>query len=326
MKNPVISIIIPVYNGECFIHNAIQNILDQTYDNFEIILVNDGSLDRSLEICESEKVRNPDLITVVNKANGGIASARNAGIERATGEYITFMDQDDSLAQNAFLEVVQAFQEFHTDIVIFEYQKKFSSIIKPGYSRFPTKKVVSREVAKKDFFSDIFFGFVWGATFSSKILYDNNIRFNENYHVIDDIDFFYSALSAANKILYLPLVLYTWVQRNESESHRNVLQPACDIIFLTQKVDKSERYGLGDTYNMACGYCLEQLLVYCKALEVQKFHGPLLNLLYTEANKYVVKVSIFDLKVLPYKKIKFLLFRFHLLKYIYRIKAVLIKS
>ena len=94
MKQIALSVIMPVYNGEQYLNYSIQSVLNQTYKDYELILVDDGSTDHSLEICEKYQSKD-ERIRVISQENKGISGARNAGIDIATGEYITFMDSDD---------------------------------------------------------------------------------------------------------------------------------------------------------------------------------------------------------------------------------------
>ena len=96
MKRIIVSIIVPIYNTEKYLRKCVDSILKQTYENLEVILVNDGSPDNSLEICR-EYERLDSRVKVINKKNGGLSSARNAGLEICTGKYITFVDSDDYL-------------------------------------------------------------------------------------------------------------------------------------------------------------------------------------------------------------------------------------
>ena len=93
-KNPLISVIVPVYKVEQFIHRCVDSILNQTYTNLEIILVDDGSPDRCGEICD-EYAEKDSRIRVIHQKNGGPSAARNAGLDICTGEYIAFVDSDD---------------------------------------------------------------------------------------------------------------------------------------------------------------------------------------------------------------------------------------
>ena len=100
--NPLISVIVPVYKVESFIHECVDSIIDQTFENLEIILINDGSPDRCGEICD-EYAKQDNRIIVVHKKNGGLSSARNAGLDICKGEYIAFIDSDDIIHQQ-FIE------------------------------------------------------------------------------------------------------------------------------------------------------------------------------------------------------------------------------
>ena len=101
MDRERISVIVPVYNVENYLARCVDSILAQTYENLEVILVNDGSKDASGRICE-EYAAKDSRITVIHKENGGLSSARNAGIDAATGEYLTFVDSDDWIEQQAY--------------------------------------------------------------------------------------------------------------------------------------------------------------------------------------------------------------------------------
>lgn len=102
MENePLISIVVPVYNVESYLVNCVSSIIEQTYKNLEIILVDDGSTDKSKKICD-DLAKKDKRIKVIHKDNGGLSSARNAGIDVAKGEYIGFVDSDDKINKNMY--------------------------------------------------------------------------------------------------------------------------------------------------------------------------------------------------------------------------------
>ena len=109
MKDALISIIVPVYNAEKYLDTCVESIIRQTYTNWELILVNDGSSDRSPEICEKWSRRDP-RITVIHKENGGASAARNAGLNAARGEYIGFVDADDYISENMYRVMADTLQ------------------------------------------------------------------------------------------------------------------------------------------------------------------------------------------------------------------------
>ena len=101
MNKEKITVVVPIYNAEQYLERCLKSIVEQTYENLEIILVNDGSSDKSLEICERFKASD-ERITIISKENGGVSSARNRGIEVATGKYIIFIDADDYIEKDMF--------------------------------------------------------------------------------------------------------------------------------------------------------------------------------------------------------------------------------
>lgn len=116
MRNPLISVIVPVYNIEKYLPRCIESIRKQTYNNLEIILVNDGSTDTSGTICD-EFAKKDERIRVIHKENGGSSSARNAGIENAKGEYLGFVDSDDYIESEMYEKMICAIEETDCGII-----------------------------------------------------------------------------------------------------------------------------------------------------------------------------------------------------------------
>lgn len=106
----MISVIVPIYNGEKYIRKTIDSLLNQKYDNIELILVNDGSTDNSLKICEEYSAQDSRIV-IINKQNEGISAARNSGLEIAKGDYISFIDQDDEITDDIYTKLVGGFSE-----------------------------------------------------------------------------------------------------------------------------------------------------------------------------------------------------------------------
>lgn len=119
MKTPILSIIIPVYKTEKFLKNCIESILNQTFKEYELILVDDGSPDNCGSICDEYAKKN-NRITVIHKKNGGLSSARNAGLDIAKGNYITFVDSDDTIENNTYQENISFLLE-HPETDVLQY-------------------------------------------------------------------------------------------------------------------------------------------------------------------------------------------------------------
>lgn len=120
MENqPLVSVIIPVYNVEEFLRECVDSVINQTYKNLEIILVNDGSTDLSGKICD-EYVEKDERISVIHQKNGGLSVARNTGLSETNGDYVYFLDSDDYIADNALETLVEIAEKDNSDIVFFD--------------------------------------------------------------------------------------------------------------------------------------------------------------------------------------------------------------
>ena len=115
---PKISVIIPVYNDEKYIKKCLDSIINQTFKNIEVIIIDDGSTDKTLEMC-SEYATSDDRIVVIHKENGGVSSARNLGLEKASGELITFVDGDDYIELNTYEKCIGLFEKESVEAVRF---------------------------------------------------------------------------------------------------------------------------------------------------------------------------------------------------------------
>ena len=114
---PLVSVVVPIFGIDRYLGICIESILDQTYKNLEIILVDDGSKDRCSEICDLY-ARKDSRIKVIHKANGGLVSARKAGLETATGEYVGYVDGDDWIDPNFYASMAETILEYDSDIVV----------------------------------------------------------------------------------------------------------------------------------------------------------------------------------------------------------------
>lgn len=116
MKDGLISVIVPIYNVEAYLNRCVESIVNQTYQNLEIILVDDGSLDNCPRMCDGWASKD-NRIKVIHKGNGGLSDARNAGLKIATGEYISFIDSDDYIASDFFATLLAVMEKENSDIV-----------------------------------------------------------------------------------------------------------------------------------------------------------------------------------------------------------------
>ena len=124
MEEPLVSVIIPVYNMERYLERCLDSVLNNTYRNLEVICIDDGSKDSSLEILRRYEAADPRIV-VITKENGGVSSARNAGLDRMTGEYVTFIDSDDFVHPQYIEIMVYAITKTNSDLVITEPTRVF---------------------------------------------------------------------------------------------------------------------------------------------------------------------------------------------------------
>ena len=115
--NCTISIIVPVYNAEKYLHRCVDSILAQTFTDFELLLINDGSKDNSGKICDEYAAKDP-RVRVFHKENGGVSSARNMGLDNAKGEWVTFVDSDDWLVHNIYEKMLHKLVEENADLCL----------------------------------------------------------------------------------------------------------------------------------------------------------------------------------------------------------------
>lgn len=157
-KSPLVSVIIPVYNQESYVEKCLKSIVNQTYRNLQIIVVNDGSTDNSLIILNKYKEKD-DRITIVSKRNEGLAFARRDGLMIAEGEYVVFVDSDDYLLLSAIQDLVEISEKYQVDSVIGNYYRKFGLFLKKAHYEpsLPVNKVIrGKELMDKYYIS--FFG------------------------------------------------------------------------------------------------------------------------------------------------------------------------
>ena len=208
---PKISIIVPVYNVEIYIDKCLKTLTEQTLRDIEIIIVNDGSLDKSEEIIEKYVKENPTKIKYYEKENGGLSSARNYGLEYATGEYIAFLDSDDYVETNMYEEMYNLAKKENADMVEcdFIWEWEYGKKIFDKRREYKTKE----EMMKKPRVV------AWNKIYKRKIINKYKIRFPEGL-IYEDMEFFYKLLPHLNKISYINKYFVHYTQREDSITNK----------------------------------------------------------------------------------------------------------
>lgn len=233
MKAPKISVIVPVYNTEKWLQRCVDSILAQTFTNFELLLIDDGSIDNSGAICDEYAER--DLrICVFHKPNGGVSSARNLGLDNAHGEWITFVDSDDWIEHDAVERLLDKAKETNADII-------FSNF----WFDFPGKYVASNfydwnkqgNDGLKEYISTSW-TCLWGSIQKRELYIENNLKCPESINFCEDFHLIVRLCYYAKKIAKVILPLYHYRQQESSIIHN-----------LDKRTESDEQYVYADIIN-----------------------------------------------------------------------------
>ncbi|WP_289129529.1 glycosyltransferase [uncultured Clostridium sp.] len=219
--NPKISVIVPIYNVEKYIHRAIDSILTQSLTEFELILINDGSQDRCGEIC-NEYAQKDSRIKVIHKNNGGVSSARNVGIENSSGQYIGFVDPDDYIDKEMYEKLYNSIKKEDSEIAI----SSFSYIIngKEEPQDISNKKLIfNKNEAINNYFNNTYpfnYSFLCNKLFKKELF--DGIRLNTKILVQEDTEIMIKLYNKSNRVSYIGEPLYFYELRNGSATSNKI--------------------------------------------------------------------------------------------------------
>ncbi len=201
--NPELSIIIPVYNVELYLRECLESVRNQTYDNFECILVDDGSKDASGEIC-NEYAEIDKRFKVFHIENAGVSNARNYGIKHSIGEYITFIDSDDCIDKDTYAKVIKIFENDNCEVCCYGIKRVSNGHI-TQVVEFKDKGIL------KNFINyDVYMHSACNKVFKRSLIVDHDISFPIDLIVCEDMLFTFKALSLSKKVSYLDKNYYTY--------------------------------------------------------------------------------------------------------------------
>ena len=206
-SKPLVSIIVPIYNVEKFLDDCVESIVKQSYDNLDIILVDDGSPDNSPKICD-EWAKKDNRIKVIHKKNGGVCSARNEGIKSAKGEWISFVDADDFIEETYVEDMYNKAIETNSKYVCCGYNKVYSNNVESINADGEVK-----ELQKKDYLISLLnvqtsYGFVHMKLINKELF--KNVKFNENLVVGEDALFNIELTKNIDKAVIMNKPLYNY--------------------------------------------------------------------------------------------------------------------
>ncbi len=229
--NSLITIIVPVYKVEKYIHKCINSIINQTYTNLQIILVDDGSPDRCGEICD-EYAKKDSRIEVIHKKNGGLSDARNVGIRRAKGKYIGFVDSDDYIKEDMYENLSNYIEENQADVAICNFYDVIDGkdIIKNANNG--TEEYNKLEILKEILLDNKIQSYAWNKIYKRELFDGIEYPLGRKY---EDIGTTFYILEKCNKVIVSGKPEYYYLTREDSIVHNNSEQTIMDYVDLVQQ-------------------------------------------------------------------------------------------
>ena len=234
MKNkPLVSIIVPVYNTASSLPNCLNSIIHQTYPNLEIIIINDGSTDRSAEIIKKYAQKDA-RIKIIAQSNQGLSGARNSGLKKATGDYVTFVDSDDQIEPDMISDLLNALQNTHADIAVCSFKEIYPNGKITHFSQnyppttYTTSQALAAMLQEK--------GFMVSSTmklFPTKFF--KNVKFPLG-QLHEDVGTTYKLIMLADKVAFIPNEDYLYIHHDNSIINKSFDDRKFDLITLTDQM------------------------------------------------------------------------------------------
>lgn len=305
-----ISVIVPVYNVEQYINRCVKSIVSQSYVNLEIILVDDGSLDNCPGICDEWEKRD-DRIRVIHKTNGGLSDARNAGLEKATGEYILFVDSDDYIEKFACQKLYETISITKTDFVVgvaknvsqkgiaFQKRSNIEENVPLDHKAFIISSIKDGE----------WYAPAWLNLYNRQFLKKNNLWFKKGI-IHEDIEFLPRIYLAARYISYCKYPFYNYVIRDNSIMTSKITDKRINDTMKIYHLWKRQFDEIHDDElrKYLYGNLVRQYLFSCRSLGISSWMIPEIDFKFSYKNalgcKDKMKVLLFKFLPCIYIKMK----------------------
>lgn len=271
MSNPTVSVIVPAYNAEKFIENCVQSILSQTYTDFELILVNDGSKDSTSAICH-RLAEQDSRIRVIDQENGGSSSAKNTGLDAANGTYIEFVDADDTLDATYMEQLLRGTAEDEADLCVGNVALVVLDKGELVLSR-PTPKLHEGMFTLKEYLSyykeympHAVVGAPWNKLFRRRIIEEHNLRFDETTKNNEDTWFNLAYLRHCKKVFVSASPFYHYIDHQNGSASRGYIDNIIEIYIETYRrstafLQEAEMYDCNEQFckSYFIGLCIGAL-------------------------------------------------------------------
>ena len=321
---PLLTVVIPVYNVEKYLNRCLKSILIQEWKNYDIILVDDGSTDRSPQICD-DYVKAYDFISVIHKENGGLSEARNTGISHAKGDYVYFPDSDDWLEPQTFKELAEVLESREFDIISFnrEFVKGEEDVIisDPIETQVFEGKDAFVQMLKHSYIT----GFANDKIYKKSLFVDNNISFPKGKYY-EDLGTNYKLFLSAKKVYATNQKYYHYLIDNpdsitqswNEKKFRDMFEFYKEVFysdFVRSQLNQEELH-ISQLYYVNG---LTHILASLYKAKLHKHYGEITSEVKQELEKN--KMTYSEVKFIP-NRIKYLLYRMHLLKLAFAIQGM----
>ncbi len=292
----MVTVVVSIYNVEKYLDRSIQSILDQTYQDFELILVDDGSPDRCPAMCD-EWAKKDSRISVYHKPNGGLSSARNFGIEHAKGDYIIFPDPDDWVEPDYLQRLISLKDEYNADLSICG-RFQGDMINDPGAvcTVMDMPEALDRLMMPRSFC-----GFAWNKLYRMDIILENDLRFDVELGMVQDLHFNVRYFQLCRSFVYDPFPLYHYsvdvdgvTSRYTPLTPRKIsgLQTYLKIAELVHdRFPNIEEH----SYSSLCKMCLDDIYIYYRSRMRSKETLLKLTGTFKKYRKYFYRTGIYDI-------------------------------
>lgn len=246
--NPLISVIVPVYKVEKYLHRCIDSILAQTYENIEVLLIDDGSPDQSGAICDDYQAKD-SRVRVFHKENGGVSSSRNSGLREAKGDYIGFVDADDYISPEMYQSLLNLIEQNKADIAICGYQKEIDKDKFEPYWKDKVQISLDRNEMISNLLTNHYYTCaVWSMLFRKSFI--SNIAFDERIKHNEDLLYIYEAMKLAGKAMYISEPYYYYCTTDGSATTSGFSDAMMDVVYVSEYILEDIKNRIPELYSL----------------------------------------------------------------------------
>lgn len=295
MNKGYISVLVPIYNCQHSISRCIESLINQKYTKLQIILIDDGSTDNSLEICKQYEKKDK-RIEVYSKRNGGVSEARNVGLQHVFGEYVSFVDADDYLESDMYDTMIDN-MGFNIDMIICGFNNIYTNTgeIKKNYN-------ISKEIQRNDAIKELLLnryiiGALWNNLIRTECIQDT--LFDIKYSIGEDLYFKYEILKKVKNVVLIPNVLYNYcISENNTMSKFNA-KKWIQVVEISDKIFLDIKNNNPELIKYAQIKCFKSRCFFLRNCDRQDFNENIINEQIVKNFKkyFLIYIGCFDISI-----------------------------